>query len=504
MGGLNLLLRLLLLISWTSYPLLFLFCNNIGFIRDGGISLPLVLLNSLAIAGYLILSAWIKKPNNSAIISMLLLLFFQIYGHLYYGLMDSFSIPYENFKHRFYLPIYLLFVIVPIYLLWRKKEIKKEIITVLSLVGAMLCFQFTPTLLEYLKQQDTKGPMAERPPQKLDTPDIYYLILDSYSTKENLNAFYGFDNSPFEDELKQMGFEVIPKAKSNYPYTYFSLSSSLNMRYVNDYEDSVKLEKYDEEYPFTQIHHNKVADYLRAKGYRYVLSKSAYDQLNDPTAGDIFIDNAPSFNQFHQAAVSLSLLSAFNLEAFYHHKNYDITKQAYLNWSEILAIPGSKFVFFHSLPPHPPFVFNADGSYKAKEDRTENLYGQKEDYLDQIKYVNDAVSKAARQILETTNGNAIIIIQGDHGTCSSTKYSDEMKWPIDPPADLVSERYGILNAIYLPEQWKIPFGSNHTPVNTFRKIFNVLFNDSLEMQENQFYYGRYRPPYLWKAIEISP
>ena len=495
--------RFALLISWTSYPLFFLFFPNVGFIRDGGLTLPIIVFNVTAFLIYYLLQLFSSKKNNSAIIATFFLVAFQVYGHVYYGIMDGFSIPYEAFKHRYYLPLYLIIAGLFFLLLLKRKEVDGKVVAVFSIIGTVLCLQFTPQISDQFNLENHSYTAEKREPQELKTPDIYYLILDSYSTKENLQEFYGFDNSSFENQLSTFGFKIIPKAKSNYPYTYFSLSSSLNIRYVNDFEDSVKLEKYDDDYPFTQIHRNKVVHYLRDKGYRYVLSKSAYDQLNDPTSADVFIDNASTLNQFHQAVVSLSLLSAFNLDAFYHHKNYDITRQAYDNWDEILAIGGSKFVFFHSLPPHPPFVFNADGSYRNKEGRTINLYAQKEDYIAQTKYVNQAIIVAVEKIIKSTDGNAIIIIQGDHGTCSSTKYSDEMKWPIEAPKALIRERYGILNAIYVPENLEVKLDADHTPVNTFRKILNATFSDSLPMLENHHFYGRYRPPYGWKEIKAD-
>jgi hypothetical protein len=65
------------------------------------------------------------------------------------------------------------------------------------------------------------------------TPDIYYIILDGYGRADMLQALYGFDNSMFVNALEQRGFVVASESQSNYHRTLLSLSSSLNMQYLD-------------------------------------------------------------------------------------------------------------------------------------------------------------------------------------------------------------------------------------------------------------------------------
>ncbi|MFQ5717871.1 MAG: hypothetical protein ACE5GQ_12335, partial [Nitrospinales bacterium] len=64
-------------------------------------------------------------------------------------------------------------------------------------------------------------------------PDIYYIILDAYGREDVLKEFYGYDNSEFIGFLKDRGFHIARKSRSNYPVTVPSLASSLNMNYVD-------------------------------------------------------------------------------------------------------------------------------------------------------------------------------------------------------------------------------------------------------------------------------
>ena len=68
---------------------------------------------------------------------------------------------------------------------------------------------------------------------KENPPDIYYIILDEYPNNESLKKNYGFDNTEFLTFLENSGFYVVNNSFSNYPTTIQSLSSSLNMEYLD-------------------------------------------------------------------------------------------------------------------------------------------------------------------------------------------------------------------------------------------------------------------------------
>ena len=135
--------------------------------------------------------------------------------------------------------------------------------------------------------------------------------------------------------------------------------------------------------------------------------------------------------------------------------------------------------------------------------KANNRYKNKVEYVNQLKHINDRIINSIRKIKTASNNKAIIVIQGDHGTCSSFDFEDELKWPIEPNYRSLNERYGILNAVYIPGEDQSFFSVEHTPVNTFRKIFNHVFNDSLPILENKYFFGRYRPPYNIREIDFD-
>src|SRR5690606_20870239 len=69
---------------------------------------------------------------------------------------------------------------------------------------------------------------------ELDTPpDVYYIILDGYPRADILAERYGYDNSEFLEGLESRGFYIADGSHSNYGQTILSLTSSLNMDYLD-------------------------------------------------------------------------------------------------------------------------------------------------------------------------------------------------------------------------------------------------------------------------------
>ncbi len=63
-----------------------------------------------------------------------------------------------------------------------------------------------------------------------DTPNVFYIILDGYARADTLQRVCHCDNSDFLNFLRSRGFYVADEACANYPMTFMSVASSLNMR----------------------------------------------------------------------------------------------------------------------------------------------------------------------------------------------------------------------------------------------------------------------------------
>lgn len=128
-------------------------------------------------------------------------------------------------------------------------------------------------------------------PAQATTPDIYYIILDGYGRADMLQAIYGFDNSSFVNALKQRGFVVASQSQSNYPRTLLSLSSSLNMQYLDTMSSAMG--DSDLWWPVMDtVHHSEVRRTLENRGYKTVFFANNWD-YTDIRDGDFYETGFP-------------------------------------------------------------------------------------------------------------------------------------------------------------------------------------------------------------------
>jgi hypothetical protein len=143
---------------------------------------------------------------------------------------------------------------------------------------------------------------------------------------------------------------------------------------------------------------------------------------------------------------------------------------------------GPKLVFAHVLVPHVPRVFAPDGSivtdpgyYAGDMSGAINSEYDIGGYLNEVQFINMRMLEIVTAILEESEVEPVIIIQGDTGHAGTNKYQ-------------------ILNAIYMPGGEDDGLYSTITPVNTFRVIFNTFFGADLELLPDISYDGSHEVP----------
>lgn len=127
-------------------------------------------------------------------------------------------------------------------------------------------------------------------------------------------------------------------------------------------------------------------------------------------------------------------------------------------------------------------------------------------YLDQISYLNSQLLQIVDNITKNSKTAPIIVIQADHGSefllyQKSAIAADGVPiWPQDASGEMLRERFGIFNAVYLPNNENI-FEQIKTPVNTFRFIFNKYFSTSYEMLPEKQYFCNYKDHF--NLVEVT-
>jgi hypothetical protein len=326
--------------------------------------------------------------------------------------------------------------------------------------------------------------------------DVYYIVLDRYAGLATLAREYGFDNSPFYEELEERGFFMGRESHANYIKTPLSLVSTLTMNYLDADALAADADSGRDREP---IHSRLRAELtvphaLKQAGYSYIHIANWWE----PTITNVDADRTYHYegqSEFAAALWQTTLLSGLGEEGIAtpsdpwdwrtlrQHSVYGLSR---LDASAELG--GPKYVFAHFLLPHDPYVFDIDGSFMDREQV--EAQGQTESYLRQLQYLNRRILEIVDHILEASDTPPIFVIQADEGPFPDRYRVDEwgFTWTEASDAEL-GEKFNILNAILLPgaDHEAVGLHDAITPVNTFRIVFNTYFGTDLPLLEDRTY-----------------
>lgn len=352
-------------------------------------------------------------------------------------------------------------------------------------------------------------------------PDIYFIVQDAYAGPETLKALFAHDNTNILSYLRQRGFYVADQSKAYYSQTMLSISSTLNLNY---FQDDIKLphtEFADRGPAVDYFLRPRLTRFLKNEGYQLEALSSGYDL--DLTFDE---DNLDIRDQEFQVRVGPTLV---NRTPFYplltmvfggdrhflnpYRDHYDsiLAQEDDLLKGVVRSSDKPRFFFVHFLLPHPPFVFNEDGSFAdysylmpfSYTDGKHNKYTELYDggdwnahyhnaYIEQLKYANRQMMEYVDGILNhKTNRPKVIIIQGDHGSrmeedFSSLENSNE------------SEIFGIMNAVYFSDKQYGALTRDISPVNVMRIMVNKYFGFHFKKLENKQWFSTWGEPYAFQ------
>ena len=468
------------------YPILMLVNVNIDEVIFLDIALPLLLSLFISISIYIILNRIIKDRQKSALLVIISLFFFFYYGHIFHGYFSGKHIGELTIgRHRFFFPLWCSAFAICMAVIIRIRSRLESSIKFLNYLFLILIFSILiPILISLYDSLKTQNNIVmddifiEMDSLDLNSkPDIYYIVLDGYASQDTLKDYYNYENSKFYDSLEDRGFYVADHSIANHSYTYLSLSSTLNMMYMDwlgseDPKDKMKLREIGD-----SIADNKVAKLLKLNGYKYVTFDSGYSTSSRSSISDLTIFCA-TLSEFERTLIKTTILDPFFLYGGVRDKilcQFDSLKN--------IVTSGNTFIFSHIVAPHPPFVFDKNGDNVGMNSGL-NPWADQNAYSEQLQFVNNKVLELIDHLKNKYNKREfIMIIQSDHGPASLG--TEEM---LNPSNDLIKERMRILNTYYVPKGIKKKLYKEITPVNTFRLILSELLNLDLPLLDDISYF----------------
>ena len=493
---------------FAAFPILFLYVHNISETSVSQVWLPLVISVAAALVLWAILSLILRSLSKAGLGTAIFLVFFFSYGRLYEVLENwGVFIP----RHAYLLPSVLFIWGYCVYFISRAKRDFRTTTRLFNITAVVLIAINLFNIASYevkvarlaadLPAESTEQTAAAASPAELSAlPDIYYIILDEYARPDTMKEWYDYDNSEFINSLEDKGFFIASESKTRTPNSVEVTASILNMEHLTEVcywdEEQRKFievasgeakdfaDKTWTELLYHKIGYNKVADFLRALGYQYIV----FGDWHDIGKWDSYMeDNADRYFNYCKSDGS-SVVTEFvhilwdttMLRPFYHYiagSQYEsYHRRGVLGTIEHLKkvpdIEGPKFVSVHLMCPHTPYVFGPDGEYIAPVNWFN--YEDNQFYLGQYIFISAEIEKVVDALLDKSEISPIIILQSDHG-----QRPHHLGMVIGG-----DEWEKILNAMYLPGMDADMLYDNISPVNTFRLIFNHYFGADYPLLED--------------------
>lgn len=478
------------------FPIISLYAHNINETPFYMLLLPTAMSLGCTVIAWGAFYIVTKSMTKSGILTSIALFLFYSYGHIS-DLIVINSLPFHLERHRYMLSVYLMIFALSLYLVRKAKTDLRNTTRILNysaiflmLFPLMQIMIYNSRLIAVQKSIVTSAKTQE-PRPKGPPPDIYYFIADGYAGKRTLKELFHFDNAPFIRELEKRGFFVAERSMANYPMTRLSLTSSLNMDYIdpkilNEPKDTMMIKLH------AMLMNNRVAEQLRSLGYRFINFPSGANMTNLNINADKNINPLGTINEFTTILSLSTMLRVFHKLG---HHVLDMKYKRVLKTFDILKdMPqeqGPKFVFVHMMSPHSPCVFGPKGEFNPEFSLNYLIACETEKaYTDEIIFLNKKYLELIDIIIAKSTVPPVIIIQADHGTqftIGKVLGKNPQVWN-KPTKALMLERTDILNAIYISPKCQKQLYEDITPINTFRAVFNCYLETDNELLHDDIYW----------------
>ena len=501
-----------------AYPFLFALVPVINYAarnpgQFGFEDLGLLVILTLAVCGvvYALVALAARGRAPAALppfVTMVAVVWFFSYPRLGARLAEDPSHP----AHALLIPVTLAMSGALVWWARRRTPLLEGLGRFLGLTGALLvgwsAFQIGNGWLRGRSAVAHSGLVAElaRPiegpaPAPAPRRDIYLIVVDEYANSAVLRERFGYDNRPFEDSLRALGFYVPPLVMSNYAHTLLSLPSLLNVAQLTSLQREMGPDTRHPAVPNYLVEHNRVARYLQSRGYRYRFFPSQwwYSTRESSVADEEFrpwrgldLMRMMSSGELERTVRGATVLRYFDRT---HRWEADHVRRTLDAVGAGSRSGGPTFTFAHILKPHDPYVFDRDCATLPRGPEGDEAGP----YIEQLQCLNHLLLGTVREILRTSEVPPVILIQGDHGSkmLGATGYADVAQ----VPPDAGRERLGAFGAYYLPGGGAAAFGDTVTVVNVLGDVLRHYLHADVRRAPDDHYLSVVAHPYEFRRVD---
>jgi hypothetical protein len=429
-----------------------------------------------------------------------------------------------------HLPHHLAFVLLG--LLWavltvvlvrwlaRRPAVLRTASVFLALAGALLVVRFAVSIVvhrRWSEREIAQSPLRHMLARPIQAParareplrDIYVIVLDEYANADVLRTVFGFDNGPFLDSLRALGFHVPRWTGSNYAHTTLSLPSLLNAAHVAAAERELPTGSTDPTLMNRLVADNRVARFLKRRGYRYILFPSMWwgSTQASPIADSIVRVWANDGFALERELSRTELRRVLRRETIldYVHRDEpwdaEFVRRTLAGVALLPSLEAPVFAFVHVLNPHWPYVFDRECHIPRRVEGRD----PRKAYIGQLECLNGLVLATVGRLIHDSKVAPVIILQGDHGSLMRghwVKHAATARVEA-VPASVAWERFGAFGAYYLPDSGAAAFGDSVTVVNVMGNVLRHYFGAELPREPDERYLSVEHAPFRFKRVETA-
>ncbi len=461
------------------------FAENFGFIdiKEAGLLLLSYLFLTLSISGFSYF--FFRNWNRASLITTFWISFFFFFGALH-EFMKQHS-PIQLFSRYSFLLTAALSILFFLFIFFKRSTKPFQRFSIyLNALFLIYIFIDLGTVVWKITHKNEKllstyGFARQNQYKVCDTcskPDIYFLLYDEYGSSLSLKEQYNFNND-LDSFLLDQNFSVQAKSRSNYNFTAFSMSSTLNMSFIEGIKNTKAVTAEDYANCNLLIRDNEVIKFLDAHGYD-IVNYSVFDLAGNPAMVEQsflplktkLISDRTLFAHMNKDIGWLLItrwpFKLFSSNNYMKHKENNKTFQQLVVDASNEKLKRPRFIYSHFYMPHPPYFFDRNGNMKDEAViYNEFKTNPPASYLEYVLYVNSEIKKLVTSIKQNSPSSVIIILS-DHGY-------REIKGANYPYV------FKNMNAIYFPDKDYTTIYDSITNINEFRVILNKYFHQSFPL-----------------------
>ena len=459
-------------------PILLILSFNVGEIPLNDIIFPLIV--SVTVAGIIFLIFKLKFGSNKAgLVISLFLITFLIFGNFQAYVNDILKIDSIFTSTTFLVITFLLISLLSIYMIIRKNFYNEfnKIFTVFSITLVIILL---PNMLVFYSDESSYDSNSnlniDLDIKMKDKPNVFLLIADEYGGTIQLDSDFNYFPKNFYDELEIRNFKIVHNGISNYPNTAFSVTSFLNMDYLDFIPKIVGEQSKSMLYTFDLRNDNLAMKIFKENGYKVFSYYAGMGAVGTSTNVDAklcapFNINNDLKKNYFEKFIPFTFLN----NALLHNpmiEKLDCIENSIKSFDE----SGQPiFAMIQIRLPHDPYTFDSQGNVNEVL-HSAGTPESKSAYFEQLLY-SEKVFLDIIDNIQINNPNSVILFISDHG------WREEIDWENRDNENTI-RGHNVLIASFLPDS-NYEFPERFSLVNLFRLLFNQYSNTEIELLDDR-------------------